>query len=108
MPPLLDIPPYGGELLGDLEESMICMQDNMNNDLSVAIRLSLLLVEDQRLSLSLLGSRLGVLFFVPSAGANRCQVGSWCFLFSLRHQNLNIIRMNFKDENWIFVPEDGE
>ena len=74
MPSLLDIPPYGRELLGDLEESMICMQDNMRNDLSVAIRLSLLLVEDQRLSLSLLGSRLGVLFFVPSAGVNRCQV----------------------------------
>jgi hypothetical protein len=46
MPALLDIPPYGHELLGDLEESMICMQDNMRNDLSVAIRLSLLLVEE--------------------------------------------------------------
>jgi hypothetical protein len=46
MPSLLDIPPYGHEPLGDLEESMICMQDNMLNDLSVAVRLSLLLVEE--------------------------------------------------------------
>jgi hypothetical protein len=46
MPGGLDIPPYGHELLGDLEESMIGMQDNMLNDLSVAIRLSLLLVEE--------------------------------------------------------------